>query len=63
MNKPAVVRFIFRALLIIGFVPIGLWTIAATGVKEFRSFCWRTFWSEPRIYWSEWIDAFRRGQP
>lgn len=55
--------FAYRVLLIIIFIPWMLWHIGKTGVTEFRSFCWYTFWSEPRILWGEWIDTFRRGEP
>lgn len=55
-------KFFFRALMIVIFVPYMLWHIGKTGVNEFRSFCWYTFWSEPRICWEEWLDAFRRGE-
>lgn len=55
--------FAFRVLMVAIFIPYMIWNVGKTGVKEFRSFCWYTFWSEPRICWDDWISAFRRGEP
>lgn len=63
MNYTRTHRVAFRALMIVILIPYMIWNIGKTAVKEFRSFCWYTLWSGPRICWEEWINAFRRGGP